>query len=100
TERKRAELALAERETMLRSIGDNLPSGMIFQVVQTAADQLHFTYVSEGAARAANATPAQIYADPALILNQVIEEDQERYWAAEAESFQNRSIFDIEVRMR
>ena len=53
TERKQAELALAERELMLRSIGDNLPNGMIFQVVQTAADQLHFTYVSEGAARAA-----------------------------------------------
>src|SRR4029078_6947852 len=61
---------------------------------------LRFTYVSEGAARAANATPGQIYADPALILDQIVEEDQERSWAAEVESFRNFSIFDIEVRIR
>jgi PAS domain S-box-containing protein len=100
TERKQAEMALAEREAMLRSIGDNLPNGMIFQVVQSAADQIQFTYVSEGAARATNATPEQIYADPTLILNRIVEEDQERYWAAEAASFRDLSIFDIEIRMR
>jgi PAS domain S-box-containing protein len=100
TARKQAEQALADREAMLRSIGDNLPNGMIFQVIQEAPDKLYFTYVSEGAARATGATPEQIYADPSLILSQIVEEDQERYWAAEAESFQNLSIFDIEVRMR
>jgi GAF domain-containing protein len=42
-ERTQAEIALAEREAMLRSIGDNLPNGMIFQVIQAAEDQLQFT---------------------------------------------------------
>jgi len=48
TERARSRRALAEREQILRNIGDNLPSGFVFQLIREANGATRFTYVSAG----------------------------------------------------
>ena len=49
--RKQAELALQEREAMLRRISDNLPNGAIYKVIREVDGNDRFSYISAGIER-------------------------------------------------
>ncbi len=98
-ERDRAEAALSEREARIRSISDNLVSGMIYQIVRREDGSRRFTYLSDAVRRFYGVTPQEAMADPNLIYGRVHEADRLRLWQEEEESHRTLSVFSTEVRM-
>jgi PAS domain S-box-containing protein len=99
TARKHAEAALRERETQLRTLGDNLPNGMMYQVIREADGTHRFAYVSAGAERLNQLSPDACLRDPSLLYGQVLEEYRPLVGEAEELSLQSMSVFRIEVPM-
>ncbi|OQW93058.1 MAG: hypothetical protein BWK79_13145 [Beggiatoa sp. IS2] len=63
TERKRAEENIKANEQRLRRLGDNLPSGAIYQVVHTSQGQVYFPYISAGIERIFGVSAQEIIAN-------------------------------------
>jgi PAS domain S-box-containing protein len=99
-ERKRADAALRESEMRLRMLGDNLPSGAIYQLVREPDGTTYFPYMSAGIERLAGVTAEEVMKDHHALYDLVLEEDQPRGRAASDESARSLSIFDVEVRLR
>ncbi|MBN1531992.1 MAG: PAS domain S-box protein [Spirochaetes bacterium] len=91
---------LRESEERLRTIGNNLPGGMIYQVVASPDGSRRFTYVSAGIERLHGLTPEAVTADPHLLYGQIQEEDAERLRGEEERAIRDGTIFDTEVRFR
>ncbi|MCT7956938.1 PAS domain S-box protein [Laspinema palackyanum] len=98
TDRKQAEFALQERERILRTLGDNLDKGLIYQLVRELDGRYHFTYISAGIKRLVGLEPEAIIADPALLHSRIFPEDQPLNAQLTEESFQNLSPFQIQMR--
>jgi two-component system, cell cycle sensor histidine kinase and response regulator CckA len=98
--RKLAEIALQEKEAMLRVLGDNLPNGFIYQVVRELDGSDRFYYISQGVERETGFKPEEILANTNLLHDLLIEEDRQRMNRIVEESMRNLSIFDIQVRER
>lgn len=105
TERVLAEKALAEsdrrlreNETRLREIGNNLPNGMIYQVVQQKNGKRYFTHVSEGVKILHGYTPEEVLSDAKLLYQQVHPDDIQRVIDEENSSISALTVFDSEVR--
>ncbi|WP_413200020.1 PAS domain S-box protein [Nostoc piscinale] len=99
TDRKQVELALQEREAMLRRIGDNLPNGAIYKVIRELDGSDRFYYLSAGIENIMEVSAADALQDSSLLYSQFISEDIPRLEAAENESKQHLSIFDIQLRI-
>jgi|GEM_PF-431505 len=99
SERKRAEEALREQESLIRSISDNLPSGMIYQVVRHNDGSRKFTYLSEAVRDFYGCSPDEAMNDPELIYGRVFPEDRYRVFREEEKAHANGSDFSIEARM-
>lgn len=100
TKRKRAELALADREAMLTSIGDNLPNGMIYQVIRDLNGTYRFSYISAGVEQLSGLKLDAILQNSRILYDQFLEDDRARLKQAIKESVQNLAVFDIQVRKR
>ncbi|AFZ25509.1 PAS domain S-box [Cylindrospermum stagnale PCC 7417] len=100
SERKRAELALQEREAMLRVIGDNLPNGAVYQVIRELDGCDSFTYLSAGIERLMEVSAQEALRDSTLLYRQFIPEDSLRLQAAVDQSHRHLSVFDIQLRIR
>jgi PAS domain S-box-containing protein len=100
TERNRAEAALGESETRLRMLGDNLPSGAIYQLVREPDGTIYFPYMSAGIERLTGLTAEEVMKDHRVLYDMVLEEDRLRGRAASDESVRSLSIYDVEVRLR
>jgi two-component system, cell cycle sensor histidine kinase and response regulator CckA len=99
TERRRSEEELREREAMLRSVGDNLPNGFLYQLVTDPAENRRFTYVSAGVERATGGLRAEeILRNGNLLFDQLPVADQQRIDAANRLAIQQMGIFDLEFR--
>ncbi len=99
TDRKHAEEALRERESLIRSVSNNLPSGMIYQVVRNNDGSRKFTYLSQAVKEFYGCSPEEALNDATLIYGRVFEEDRHRVFAEEEESHRTYSDFTTEVRM-
>ncbi|MBD2497056.1 PAS domain-containing protein [Nostoc sp. FACHB-280] len=99
TDRKQVELALQEREAMLRRIGDNLPNGAIYKVIRELDGSDRFYYLSAGIENIMEVSAADALKDASLLYRQFIPEDIPRLYNAENESKQHLSIFDIQLRI-
>jgi len=99
TERRRIEASLQRSETLIRTISDNLPSGMIYQVVRKSDGTRQFTYLSDGVRRLYGVSPQEAMSDPDLIYGRVHPEDRLRLHQEEEEANRTLSILRTEVRM-
>ncbi|MDZ8264120.1 EAL domain-containing protein [Nostoc sp. ChiQUE01b] len=100
SERKQAELALQEREAMLRRIGDNLPNGAIYKVIREFDGSDRFSYISAGIEKLMEVRAEDALKDSSLLYRQLIPEDVPLFQTAVEESRQNLSVFDIQVRIQ
>ncbi|MBW4563200.1 MAG: PAS domain S-box protein [Mojavia pulchra JT2-VF2] len=100
SDRKRAELALYEREAMLRRIGDNLPNGAVYQAIRELDGSDCFSYLSAGIERLMEVSAEDALRDPSLLYRQFIPEDTARFQAGVEESVRNLSVFDIQLQIK
>jgi len=100
TEKKRTEEALQERDEQLRSLADNLPLGMVYQVVREPDGKRRYIHVSAGVEVIHELHPDDVLRDPGLLYSQILPEDLPRVIEAEEHSHLTRSHFSIETRIR
>ncbi|WP_156818216.1 PAS domain S-box protein [Mastigocladopsis repens] len=100
TEYRQALLALAEWETLLRSIGDNLPHGAIYQIAGERDGSYCFYYISAGVENITEVKPEDALKDSRFLHNQFLEEDYPKFLQAIDESLKNMSVIDIQLRIR
>jgi PAS domain S-box-containing protein len=86
-------------EARLRALGDNLPDGMVYQVVREADGSMRFLYVSAGVERINGLTAADVLRDAALIYDQIVPGDRAKVAAAERDSLAMMTVFDVVVRL-
>jgi len=99
SQRKLAEIALHEREMMLRSIGDNLPNGAVYQIVRELDGSDRFSYFSAGIERLMEVRAEDVLADATLLYRQLCAEDIPSFVQAVEESYCHLSVFDIQLRV-
>jgi PAS domain S-box-containing protein len=93
------EEALREREAFIRTIGDNFPDGLIYQVVVGKHGGRRFTYVSDSVRRLHGCTPAEALADARRIYDTLHPEDRSRLVREEEQAIASLSVFRTEVRV-
>lgn len=98
SDRKQIEITLQERESMLRSLGDNLPNGLIYQFIEGPNQEYTFAYISAGVERLFGVPPEAVMANAQILFDMVLEEDRLRLFRALALSRQTLSIFDLQIR--
>ncbi len=97
---EQARLELADREAMLRQLGDNLPSGAIYRSEFDAQGVGGLTYVSAGFERLMGFGLEAVRRRPGLFLEQIVPEDQARYLEARTRAIETGTPSDLEVRVR
>ncbi|MBF2050690.1 MAG: PAS domain S-box protein [Elainella sp. C42_A2020_010] len=100
TDRKQAELALQEREYLLRTLGDNLPKGLIYQFVHEPPDRYYFTYISAGIERLVGVKPEAVLQDPNVLHDLIVEADRQQMAELAEFSRQNLTLFEMQMRKR
>ncbi|GAB1540878.1 hypothetical protein NUACC21_35470 [Scytonema sp. NUACC21] len=100
TERRQAELALTDREAMLRAIGDNLPNGAIYQIARELDGSDRFHYISAGIENLFEVQAKDASRDSSLLYNQFLENDYQKFLQATDESMRSLSVFDIQLRIQ
>jgi two-component system, cell cycle sensor histidine kinase and response regulator CckA len=101
TDRKRAEEALRESEARLRTLSDNLPGGLVYQI-DSGEDGQHrrFSYISAGVEQLHGIAVAEALKDALTLYGQVVEEDRHRIAEREAFALANMTPFSAEARFR
>jgi PAS domain S-box-containing protein len=99
--RKRDEYALRESEARLRTLTDNLPGGMVYQV-STGFDgsERRFLYVSQSHEKLTGVPAEEVLGDPAIAYNMILPEFRERLAMGEAAAIATETTFDEEVQFR
>jgi two-component system, cell cycle sensor histidine kinase and response regulator CckA len=100
TERKRAQAAIREGETRLERLADNLPFGMVYQILKEPDKGPRFVYVSAGVERIHGLKAEAVLKDSSLMYQQLLPEDREVFAAEEARALRDRTPFSAEVRIR
>lgn len=98
--RKLMEIKLLEREQTLRSIADNLPSGIIYQLSMDGdGDNRWFNYVSANVKGIYGLTAKEILDDRNKLYDRIVEEDRPMLNKLEQESFEKMESFKTEIRV-
>jgi PAS domain S-box-containing protein len=99
SQRKQAEFDLYERKNILRSIGDNLPNGAVYQIVRELDGSDRFSYFSAGIQRLMEVEAEYVIKDPSLLYRQLYAEDVPQFVQAVEESYHHLSVFDVQLRI-
>ena len=96
-ERARAEASLRESEAQRRAIGENLPGGMVYQIVmrRDGSDRA-FSYVSPNCEQLTGVSAADALADPFALYAVFDPGEREAMGAAEAEAIATLTPFNHE----
>jgi len=78
----------AKLNQQIQSLGDNLPSGYVYQYVLTPDGRTRFDYVSAGVEKLHGLTPAQVMDDANLLFAQTAPESTKTYKIKQAKSAQ------------
>ncbi len=100
TEKKRAEEAIREREEQLRSLSDNLPSGMVYQLIIEPDGRRRFVHISAGVVPVNEVTAGEVLRNPSVIYSQIVEDDRLLLKEAEDRALAAMSPFSFETRIR
>lgn len=100
TERKKIQDKINEQAAQLRTLSDNLPGVMIYQMAGSSYKDRRFTYVSNEVTRLTGQSAEEVMADPSLLYNGILPEDLPLVSLAEERSFEQRTVFNEEVRFR
>ena len=91
---------IRENGDRIQSLGDNLPNGAIYQIVESADGDIYFSYISAGIERVLGISVAEIMADAKALYRMVLEEDLPLMYEMDAKSLRDMSAFDGQFRMR
>ncbi len=91
---------LRASEARLRAVGDNLPEGMVYQVVREDDGSRRFLYMSAGVERINGLAAADVLRDASLFYDRIVPEDRPKVAAAQRDSEATMSIFDVVARVR
>ncbi|HQR61109.1 MAG TPA: EAL domain-containing protein [Methylophilaceae bacterium] len=91
---------LTENEERLRQLGDNLPGGFIYQIMQEADGSPRFIYLSAGVVPLTGVTIDEAMKDANAIRGLLDPAQAPRILAIEAACVRDLSIFEAELRMR
>lgn len=97
TERRRYEEKLAASEERIRSLGNNLPDGYIYQCQQDCHGVPTFTFISNGVEKVNGVSVASVLCDPNVLLKQIDREQQPAFLAALRASRLEMSDFSMEL---
>jgi PAS domain S-box-containing protein len=101
TDERLAQAGFSESEARLKRLADNLPSGMIFQIVTSADGSSHrFSFVSSRCEQLNGVTAEQAVADPHMLYNLIAPDHREAFRAAEAEARRAFASFEYDTPMR
>ncbi len=101
TARVSAETALRESEARLRTLTDNLPSGMVYQIsMQRDGSARRFTFVSQSHERLTGVPAEEAVADPSVPYELILPEYRDALALAEEACIRELSPFDAEVPFR
>ena len=101
TERREAEQRVRETNERLRALADNLPSGLVYQILcRRDGSDRRFIYVSEACERVTGVTAAAALADPAALMNAFPPDQLQHLAAAEAIALERLEALDVEVAMQ
>jgi len=78
SERREVQSTLAQREALLRSVGDNLPEGYIYQINRSASGEMRYRYVSKGVTALTGLLPEDVLSGAASPMEQQHPDDRER----------------------
>ena len=95
---KRAEDALRESESRLRTLGDNLPECALYRYSRDVDGAPHVEFVSAGIERLTGVPAAEFMRDAAAVYRNIVPEDVERMEAAIELSRERLTAFEMEVR--
>lgn len=98
TERKIAEDKINEQNLRIKTISDNLPGMMLFQLTGETYENRKFTYVSNGVKEMTGKSPQEVLSDPSVLYNLILKEDIPNVVAAEIDSYKNITPFNVEAR--
>lgn len=90
---------LRASEFRIKSISNNLPDGMIYQVIVKADGTRKFTYVSDSVKQLHGVSPEEAMADATRIYGRVHEDDVALFKKTENEALKTLSTFKMEIRM-
>jgi len=89
-----------ESERRIRSLSDNLPSSVVYQIVREPDGTMRFLHVSEAVERLTGIPVAEVLADPTALSRATRAEDLEMLQAAVKASADSMQILDVDVRVR
>jgi diguanylate cyclase (GGDEF)-like protein/PAS domain S-box-containing protein len=99
TERKGFEKKLAESDDRIRSLGNNLPNGYIYQYALAADGTSSFQFISAGVEKVHGLTVEAVLNNALALLNQIDPAQIAHYKNAEERSARELSDFSMELRM-
>ena len=91
---------LTESERRLRTLGDQIPGGAVYQHVRRPDGTVAYAYMSAGIEPLLGVSAEQAMADPESFRQLVVDEDRARVVAAEEQSARDLAPFDCEFRQR
>lgn len=100
TDERHAQAKLAESEARLRSLADNLPYGMVYQIVRDENGERRFSFVSSRCKELNGVEADAAMANPALLHSLIVDEDRDAFAAAEEAAFAAMKPFEAEARLR
>ncbi|MBF0500669.1 MAG: MASE1 domain-containing protein [Candidatus Riflebacteria bacterium] len=100
SEMKVSEKTALDEHMRLRALGDNLPNGIVYQVVREHDGRMRFVYVSAGVKKFNGVAAEEILRDSSVLYGQIIEEDRARVAMAEETSAKTMTTFNVVTRFR
>ncbi len=99
TARHAAEKAHRASEERLRTLGDNLPQGYVFQFGNRSDGQTYFSYLSAGVESIHGVSVREVYDNAYALLSQIDNTQLQAYLAAEQRSACDMTDFIFDARM-
>lgn len=100
TQRRESETLLRHSEARLRTIADNLPNSILYQVRRETDGAMNFLHLSANVERFIGQPIAAPLGNPTLVYERIVPEDRPILRAARNASLQTMDIFKATVRMR